>query len=63
MIGLFSHLKRLDWVLLGALALVFVMGLLIFMVALKVVRFLASVNFCSFGFILILALSFLIGEY
>ncbi|MEK7564955.1 MAG: FtsW/RodA/SpoVE family cell cycle protein [Patescibacteria group bacterium] len=59
MIGLFSHLKRLDWVLLGALALVFVMGLLIFYGSAESRQiFWRQLIFGSFGFILILALSF-----
>lgn len=54
-----SHIKRLDWVLMGALALVFVMGLLIFYGSAESRQiFWRQLIFGLVGFSLILVLSF-----
>ena len=59
MSNILSHLKKLDWILLGALALVFVMGLLIFYGSVESRQiFWRQLVFGSVGFLLILALSF-----
>ena len=59
MSGIFSHLKRLDWVLLGSLFLVFVLGLLIFYGGAESRQiFWRQLIFGFFGFLLILSLSF-----
>ncbi|MDP3764781.1 MAG: FtsW/RodA/SpoVE family cell cycle protein [bacterium] len=54
-----NHLKRLDWILLGAIALVFILGLLIFYgSAASRQIFWRQLIFGLAGFLLILALSF-----
>ncbi|MDP3800325.1 MAG: FtsW/RodA/SpoVE family cell cycle protein [bacterium] len=59
MASIFNHLKRLDWVLMGAIALVFVMGLLIFYGGAESRQiFWRQLIFGSIGFLLVLILSF-----
>lgn len=59
MSNILSHLRKLDWVLLGGLVLVFILGLIIFYGGIESRQiFWRQLIFGSVGFLLILSLSF-----